>query len=186
MLNFYWTTYFSQTSLISLFLKLTVSCTCMKKILLVVFLVTFTSCDYFEKQKISSEEILSEETRELNWQEVDQYPAFEECRELMESDAAKACFGNKVANYFYARLEEKQPVVTESLNDTVYLYLRISEKGIPAIDSVEVDSLVVQQLPEIKNWLEQSVDSLPKIYPATKRGIPVKTTFRMPVVIKAE
>ncbi|MFD2517020.1 hypothetical protein [Salinimicrobium flavum] len=158
----------------------------MKKILLIICLLAFTSCDYFEKRKISSEEILSEETRELNWHEVDQYPAFEECRNVMESKAAKACFGNKVASYFYARLEAKQPVVTEALDDTLYLYLRISEKGIPAIDSMEVDSLIVQQLPEIRTWLGQSVDSLPKIYPATKRGIPVITTFKMPVVIKAE
>lgn len=145
-----------------------------------------TSCEYLEKDKISSEEILSEETRELNWQEVDQYPAFKECRELMESEAAKACFGKKVAHYFYGRLEEKQPVVTQSLNDTIYLHLRISEKGIPAIDSVEVDSLVVLQLPEIRTWLEESVNSLPKIYPATKRGIPVVTEFKMPIVVRAE
>ncbi len=158
----------------------------MNKTLLFLFLVAFTSCEYFEKKKISSEEILSQETKELNWQEVDQYPAFEECRDLMESNAAKTCFGNKVARYFYARLEAKQPVVTESINDTLYLYLKISEKGIPAIDSMEVDSLVVQQLPEIREWLKQSVDSLPKIYPATKRGIPVVTRFKMPIVIQAE
>ena len=158
----------------------------MKKTLLFVFLVSLTSCDYFETRKVTSDEILSEETKELNWQEVDQYPAFEECREVMESEAAKACFGNKVASYFYARLEAKQPVVTETLNDTLYLYLKISEKGIPAIDSMEVDSLVVAQLPEIRSWLAQSVDSLPRIYPATKRGIPVVTTFKMPIIIKAE
>ncbi len=158
----------------------------MKKSFLFICLIAFTSCEYFEKQKISSEEILSEETRALNWQEVDQYPAFEECRELMESDAAKACFGKKVANYFYARLEDKQPVVTESLDDTIYLHLRISEKGIPAIDSMEVDSLVVRQLPEIRSWLQESVNSLPKIYPASKRGIPVVTKFKMPIVIRAE
>jgi len=158
----------------------------MKKTLLFVFLVSLTSCDYFETRKVTSDEILSEETKELNWQEVDQYPAFEECREVMESEAAKACFGNKVASYFYARLEAKQPVVTETLNDTLYLYLKISEKGIPAIDSMELDSLVVAQLPEIRSWLAQSVDSLPRIYPATKRGIPVVTTFKMPIIIKAE
>lgn len=158
----------------------------MKKSFLIFFLLVITSCEYLEKQKISSEDILSEETRELNWQEVDQYPAFEECRELMESEEAKACFGKKVANYFYDRLEEKQPVVTESLNDTIYLHLRISEKGIPAIDSMEVDTLVVRQLPEIRSWLEESVNSLPKIYPATKRGIPVVTKFKMPIVIRAE
>lgn len=158
----------------------------MKKTLLFTLLISLTSCEYFETRKVTSEEILSEETRELNWHEVDQYPTFEECRDIVEADAAKTCFGNKVATYFYARLEAKQPVVTETLNDTLYLYLKISEKGIPAIDSMEVDSLVVAQLPEIRSWLVQSVDSLPKIYPATKRGIPVVTTFKMPIVIQAE
>lgn len=158
----------------------------MKKILLSIFLLASFSCEYFEKQKLSSEEILSEETRELNWQDVDRYPAFEECRELMESNAAKSCFGSKVSRYFYAYFEAKQPVVTRSLDDTLYLHLRISEKGIPAIDSMEIDSLVMQELPEIRSWLRQSIDSLPKIYPASKRGIPVVTRFTMPVIIKAE
>jgi hypothetical protein len=158
----------------------------MKKALLVVFLLALMSCDSFETKKVSSQEILSEETRELNWNEVDQYPAFKECRDIVEVEAAKICFGNKVANYFYSRLEAKQPVVTEAIDDTLYLYLKISEKGVPAIDSMQIDSLVIRQLPQIKSWLTQSVDSLPKIYPATKRGIPVVTTFKMPVVIKAE
>ncbi|MGB7841780.1 MAG: hypothetical protein WBL21_03240 [Salinimicrobium sp.] len=158
----------------------------MKRLLLVISIFSLFACDRFETKKITSEEILQEETRELNWHEVDQYPAFGECREIMEEDAAKACFGNKVAEYFYARLEKKQPVVTRELNDTLYLYLKISEKGIPAIDSMEIDSAVVRQLPRIKTWLRESVDSLPKIYPATKRGIPVMTTFKMPIVIKAE
>ncbi|GAB2760349.1 hypothetical protein [Salinimicrobium soli] len=158
----------------------------MKKALPVVFLLALMSCDSFETKKVSSQEILSEETRELNWNEVDQYPAFKECREITELEASKSCFGKKVAQYFYSRLEEKQPVVTEAIDDTLYLYLRISERGIPAIDSVHIDSLVIRQLPEIRTWLTESVDSLPKIYPATKRGIPVVTTFKMPVVIKAE
>ena len=158
----------------------------MKRILLVTFIFVLISCDRFETKKITSEEILQEETRELNWHEVDQYPAFRECREIMEENAAKSCFGNKVAEYFYARLEEKQPVVTRELNDTVYLFLKISEKGIPAIDSTQIDSTTVSQLPEIRTWLRESVDSLPKIFPATKRGIPVVTTFKMPIVIKAE
>lgn len=159
----------------------------MKKALLLLLLpFLFISCEEFQTRKISSEEILIEETRDFNWHEVDQYPAFSECRNITEVQAAKACFGNKVSQYFYSRLEAKQPVVTEALDDTLFLYLRISEKGIPAIDSTEIDSLVRDQLPEIESWLSQSVDSLPKIYPATKRGIPVKTTFRMPIYIKAE
>lgn len=157
-----------------------------KTLLLLIFSVIFISCEDFSTRKISSEEIFEEETRDFNWHEVDQYPAFDDCKAITEVEAAKACFGKKVASYFYSHLEAKKPVVTTALNDTLYLYLKISEKGIPAIDSVEVDSLILQQLPHIRTWLAQSVDSLPTIHPATKRGIPVKTTFRMPVVIKAE
>lgn len=159
----------------------------MKKTLLLVLLpFLFASCEEFQTRKISSEEILVEETRDFNWHEVDQYPAFEECRNISEVQAAKTCFGNKVSQYFISKLQAKQPVVTEEIDDTLFLYLRISEKGTPTIDSMEIDSLVRDQLPDIRIWLIESVDSLPKIYPATKRGIPVKTTFRMPVVIKAE
>ncbi|MHA6278682.1 hypothetical protein ACXYMT_00740 [Salinimicrobium sp. CAU 1759] len=159
----------------------------MKKTLLFVLICfLLSSCEELTTRKVSSEEILIEETRDFNWHEVDNYPAFAECRNITEVEAAKACFGNKVSQYFYSRLEAKKPVVTEALDDTLYIYLKISEKGTAAIDSMEIDSLIVNQLPDIKTWLSESVDSLPKIYPATKRGIPVKTTFRMPVVIKAE
>lgn len=158
----------------------------MNKILLFLLLLTFMSCNQFETRRISSEEILREESEELNWHQVDQYPAFEECREFLVEEEAKACFGQKVAQYVYGRLEDKQPVVTKSLNDTILLHLVISSQGKPTIDSMEIDSIITQQLPKIKIWIQQSIDSLPKIDPATKRGIPVSTKFRMPVVIQTD
>lgn len=158
----------------------------MKIRLLLLLLVMLTSCELFQTKKVSSDEILNEESRELNWHEVDQYPAFSECREILEEEAAKACFGNKVASYIYARLDRKQPVVTEALNDTVMLYIIVSDKGRPVIDSVGIDSSVAHHLPKIRTWIQESVDSLPKIYPASKRGIPVATKFKLPIVIQAE
>lgn len=158
----------------------------MKKLLLLLFIPVFTACEHFEKKKISSEEILSEESRELNWKEVDQYPAFAECQDILEVEEAKTCFGSKVAEYVYARLEQKQPVVTQALHDTLLLHLVVSDEGIPTLDSMEVDSTVMHHLPRIKTWIHESIDSLPKIYPANKRGIPVATKFRMPVVIKTD
>lgn len=158
----------------------------MRTALLLLFVVILAGCERFETKKITSEEILSEETRDLNWNEVDQYPAFEECRNITEIEAAKSCFGQKVANSVYARIGEKRPVVSEVLYDTILLHLRISEKGTPAIDSMEIDSVVTYHLPEIDDWLRESIDSLPRVYPATKRGIPVATKFKMPVVIRAE
>lgn len=149
-------------------------------------LLAVTGCKHFETQRISSQDILREESQELNWKEVDQYPAFEECREFLQEETAKACFGQKVKEYVYARLEDKQPVVTRAIHDTLLLHLVISHDGQARIDSLVVDSSVVEQLPEIQTWIQQSIDSLPQIHPATKRGIPVTTKFRIPLVIQTD
>ncbi|WP_232764029.1 hypothetical protein [Salegentibacter salinarum] len=143
------------------------------------------SCN-FETKKISSEEVLELESQTLNWKEVDEYPAFEDCQNETELIAARDCFEREVAENVYAYLSKQQPIVTESIDDTLYLYLEINSAGRPEIDSVKIDSTLNNQLPELRLWLDQSIDSLPKIYPASKRGVPVSTVFKMPIVIKAE
>ncbi|MDT0643853.1 hypothetical protein RM553_13525 [Zunongwangia sp. F363] len=159
----------------------------MKRILLLVFPVLILSACNFETKKISSEEVLDQESKALNWKEVDEYPAFEDCQQETELKRAKACFESKVATNIYSYLARQQPVVTKSIDDTLVIYLEISKQGKPRIDSiVSIDSTLAGELPKIEEWLYQSIDSLPKIYPASKRGIPVSTVFKMPVHIKAE
>lgn len=158
----------------------------MKKFLLLLLLVISSGCKQFETQKVSSEELLREESASLNWHEVDQYPAFEECREFLQEETAKACFGQRVAEYVYARLADKKPVVTEPINDTILLHLLISSQGVPSIETIEMDSSLIRQLPLLNTWIQESIDSLPEIDPASKRGIPVSTKFRMPVVIQTD
>lgn len=157
----------------------------MRKLLLLLFLLS-VGCNNFETKKVTSEEVLDQETKALNWKEVDEYPAFENCKNIIELEKARDCFEATVANSVYAYLATKQPIVTETIDDTVLVHLQISKSGIAHIDSVEIDTLITQQIPDLELWLEQSIDSLPKIYPASKRGIPVSSVFTMPIVIKAE
>lgn len=158
----------------------------MKKIVFLILLPLFLGCNNFETKKISSEEVLDQETRSLNWKEVDEYPAFENCKNISELEKARDCFEATVANSVNSYLARQEPIVTESIDEVVYVHLEISKTGKPTIDSVEVDTLVANQIPELKIWLQQSIDSLPKIFPASKRGIPVSSVFKMPIVIKAE
>lgn len=157
----------------------------MARILLPVLFLFLIACN-FETKKISSEEVLEQESRSLNWKEVDEYPAFENCQNLTNLAEAKNCFEKKVTSTIYSFLASQQPVVTESINDTLIIFLKITKEGEPQIDSIKVDTTVTNQLPKIDQWIRQSIDSLPKIYPASKRGIPVSTKFKMPVVVKAE
>ncbi|MCF4100224.1 hypothetical protein L1I30_00960 [Gillisia sp. M10.2A] len=158
----------------------------MRKTLLLLLFPILAGCNNFETKKISSEEVLDQESRSLNWREVDEYPAFENCKNISELPRAKECFEATVANSIYAYLAKQQPIVTEAIDDTLILYLEIAKNGQPTIDSVSVDTMVTYQLPDLEMWLQQSVDSLPKIYPASKRGIPVSSVYKMPIIIKAE
>ena len=56
--------------------------------LFVIALLVITSCN-FETKKISSEEVLELESKTLNWKEVDEYPAFEDCQNETELLAAR-------------------------------------------------------------------------------------------------
>ncbi|CAM4250325.1 hypothetical protein [Gillisia limnaea] len=158
----------------------------MKKTLLLILFSVLAGCNNFETKKITSEEVLELESSTLNWKEVDEYPAFENCKNITELNKARDCFETTVANSVYAYLARQEPIVTEVIDDTIYVHLEISKTGKPVISSIEVDTLVTNQIPELKLWLKQSIDSLPKIYPASKRGIPVNSVFKMPIVIKAE
>src|SRR5690606_577956 len=158
----------------------------MKKALLLFLFTLLTGCNNFETRKISSEEVLDQESKSLNWREVDEYPAFEHCRNITDIDKAKECFESTVAASVNNYLSRQEPIVTEAIDDTVFVHLEISKTGVPTIDSIDADSLVTSQIPELQLWIKQSIDSLPRIHPASKRGIPVSGVFIMPVMIKAE
>lgn len=158
----------------------------MRTALLCLLFAVLTGCNNFETRKISSEEVLDQESRSLNWKEVDEYPAFDHCRNITEIEKARECFETTVAGSVNEYLSRQESIVTEAIDDTVYVHLEISKTGIPTIESIEADSLVTSQIPDLHLWLQQSIDSLPRIHPASKRGIPVSSVFIMPVMIKAE
>ncbi len=146
-------------------------------------LLLFTSCDYFDVKKISSEEILNEELQTFNWNEVDVYPTFSACDSFTTKEEKKACFVNVLNSHVIDYLAIQHFVVSEDINDTLLLKFTISDKGEASMSNIEVAEKTIMQLPQIKNILIKSLDSLPKIYPALKRGQQVTSQFTLPVVI---
>ena len=62
--------------------------------------------------------------------------------------------------------------------------IEISDQGILKVLSIENSKIIQKQIPNIETLLIASFDSLPKVYPAIKRGQHVKTQFELPVIIK--
>ncbi|GGK21677.1 hypothetical protein GCM10007962_14820 [Yeosuana aromativorans] len=142
------------------------------------------SCEYFNAKKTSSEAILKEELQTFNWNDVDEYPSFSICDSSTTKQERKQCFENTLLNYITNSLQKDTIVVTQDINDTINLHLQVSSKGLLSLVDIQVDSLTFHEIPNIKELLAQSLDSLPKIFPALKRGQQVKTEFKLPIIIQ--
>lgn len=156
----------------------------MRNSLVFVFILIFTSCEYFKIKKTSSEAILEEELQTFNWDEVDAYPIFLECDNAASKLKRTLCFQETITNNIIANLQKEQIVVTQDINDTILLELQVSKDGKLLILDAKMDALTLQEIPNIRLLLSKSLDALPKIFPAIKRGQQVTTQFKLPISIQ--
>ncbi|WP_353779642.1 hypothetical protein [Winogradskyella sp. 3972H.M.0a.05] len=158
----------------------------MRRSLLLLLLISVASCQYFDKKKVYTEDIVKEELETINWNDVDQYPSFSNCEALQEKLERKQCFEttliDHVANYF----SNQNIVVSEDIEDTLTLKIAIDKQGVLSLQTLEIDSLTQAQIPKLDSLVNRSLLTLPKIFPAIKRGQQVDTEFTLPIVIRID
>lgn len=154
--------------------------------ILLVLIVSFgiSSCQFFETQKISSEKLLEEEIKSISWNEVDSYPIFKECEGVSEKLATKSCFETTLIQHLNQSINSENTIVSTDLDQEILIDFEVNEKGKLLVRTIKIDSIIKKQLPLLEQHILQSLDSIQPIAPAYKRGIPVKTTFKLPIIIK--
>ena len=155
----------------------------MRNALVFMFILLLTSCEYFNVKKTSSEAILQEELQTFNWNDVDEYPSFTASDSAISKEDKTICFQQTITENITSYLQKEQIVVAQDINDTIMLYFQVSQKGELSLLQAKIDSLTTQEIPTIKQLLQKSLDSLPQIFPAIKRGQQVTTEFKLPIVI---
>lgn len=158
----------------------------MQRILLFLLFLGVTSCNYFNVKKTSSEAILEEELQTFNWNEVDVYPSFEACTTSSDQENKKQCFQNTLTEAIYKSLAAEKIVVTQDIQDTILVHFQISETGELRLIDAKIDSVTLLEIPNMEVLLRQSLDFIPEIYPAIKRGQQVKTQFTLPISIQVD
>ena len=156
-----------------------------KKTLYLIFVsIGISSCQFFETEKISSETFLEQEINSITWNEVDRYPTFQECEGVSGKLETKSCFETTLIKHLHQSIQSENTIVSNDINETIVIDFMVNEKGVLSISNIKIDSVLNNQLPLLEDKIIHGLDSLQPIAPAYKRGIPVKTTFKLPIIIK--
>ena len=160
----------------------------MRKTLIIIFCFLSISCefDFQIDKKITVDEFINEELKSLNWNHVDQYPVFENCLEINNVKNKNNCFVETITNSFRENLKTNNLVLNRTLIDTVRMVLKVDKIGKISIENMTISDQNNKYKEVITKSFENTVSSLPKLYPAIKRGQEVDVIFNIPIIISTE
>jgi len=160
----------------------------MRKIILIVLLspLLLSSCQYFDKQVPSKEELLQKELKAINWKEVDEYPSFANCDSVQDKTQKKQCFFEYLTQLIQERLSVDTLSFLDPKIDTIDVKVTVFPNSTMKFETqIPVDTLSNNNI-KIDSIIHARLIGFPKVNPAIKRGIPVKTQFVLPIILKVE
>lgn len=153
---------------------------------LFILLVCGTSCDYFHKPVPSKEVLLERELNSIDWNQVDQYPSIAECENIEDKTQRQQCFFEYLTSVIQQKLSQDTLPFTAIEIDTIIVKVTVfPDATIDFEPQFPQDSVAYNKI-KIDSLLTEKLKNFPRINPALKRGIPVKTQFILPVILKQE
>jgi hypothetical protein len=160
----------------------------MKKTVIIVFLslLLFNSCQYFDKQVPSEKELLQKELKAINWKEVDEYPSIVDCEKIEDKTQRQQCFFEYLTQLIQEKLDSDTLSIMYPELDTIEVKVTIFANATMKFEPQFPKDSVAYDTIKIDSILKARLVDFPKVNPAIKRGIPVKTQFILPVILKVE
>ena len=148
----------------------------------ILFLIFF-SCDFTFNKELVVEDLVSNDLKTFNWNDVDTYPRFQNCDTIINKESNFDCFVNTITSNLQSNLINNSVVVNSSLSDTLIINFNVTNKGDIVLSELSNESVISELNVLIDSIFKNTVSDLPKLYPAIKRGQPVKTKFILPILI---
>jgi uncharacterized protein YqgQ len=149
-------------------------------------LLLFGSCQYFDKRVPSEEELLQKRLQEINWKEVTVYPSVASCDSILDKEQKKECFFTFMTALIQQKISSDSISPRARIIDTIQVRITVSASSELTFEPLfKSDSLPYSKI-KIDSLIQMRLTNFPKIEPAQKEGIPVKTEFILPVVLKLE
>ena len=160
----------------------------MRKNSLILFLTLFlfNSCQYFEKQVPSEKELLQKELKAINWNEVDEFPSVADCDAIQDKDEKKQCFFEYLVQLIQQKLSVDTLSVLYPKLDTINVTVTVFPDSTMQFETEIIQDTLDSSAPKIDSIIKARLVDFPKVNPAIKRGIPVKTQFVLPVIVQMD
>lgn len=153
-----------------------------KTIPIFLFLLTcLSSCQYLS-QVPNEEELLKKEIKSINWNQVDELPAFSACDSVTEKEQKKQCFFNYLTQLIQRKLSADTLAVLYPQLDTIDVKVTVLADASMTFEPQISDKLSFNAS-KIDSIIKARLVDFPKVQPAIKRGMPVKTQFVLPVIL---
>jgi hypothetical protein len=144
------------------------------------------SCQFFEKKIPSEQELFEKQIKQINWKEVDEYPSFIDCDKLSDKNLRKQCFFEFMASTIQEKLSNDTLATLYPDLDTIEVKVTIYPDATLKFEPQFKNDSMAYDIIKIDSILKIKLKDFPKVNPALKRGLPVKTQFVLPVIIKSE
>ncbi len=158
----------------------------MKQYSLFLVLILFNSCQYFDKKVPSEKELLQKELKSINWKEVDEYPSVVDCDKIEDKKQREQCFFEVLTQLIQEKLSNDTLAILYPELDTIEVKVTVFPNATMKFEPQFPKDSVMYDKVKIDSILKARLVGFPKINPAIKRGLPVKTQFILPVILKVE
>lgn len=149
-----------------------------------LFVFILTSCEIFSPQSSVSESKLQLLDTVIDYTSVDVYPIFSDCENYAESDNQKECFETSITEKLAALLSDHDLKVNKEVNDMASIDILIDNTGKASLVNINSPKSIREELTNLESVIRESINQLPIIKPALKRGMEVKSQYRLVIVVK--
>lgn len=151
-----------------------------------MLLGSLSSCEWFATEESRTQALVEEEIAGIDWNQVDQLPLFESCDETASRFKQQDCFESTLLAHVSEVLNGLDLQSEESMRDTLNVDFKVDNRGRIEVLSVEDHPLLKDKNPEFRRRITLSLKTLPVLQPALKRGVPVATRFRIPLILQSD
>ena len=128
--------------------------------------------------------LLQEELQKVNWKQVDQYPSVSSCDTILDKETQKACLFQFLTETIQTRIGVDTIKIMYPELDTISVKVTINPDASLVFETQKPIDSVTYDIKIIDSILQDKLANFPKVEPAIKKGIKVKSQFVLPVILK--